>query len=213
MKPEIYILGVGHNTALTIELAEACGYRVAGLYHYCEGLTGQMVCGVEVMGTHDNLLSEPNLQGRNFALSMGDNDIRASLFYRIKKKGGFLPPLVHPTCVISRFAEIGEGSQLEAYCVVHANSCIGENCNLQPYVLVCHNSTIGKHSFLAAKSIVGAYITVEHNAFIGMSAVLVSSKAELIGHHSIIGAGAVLTQNAEPSSTMVGVPAKLLKRK
>lgn len=210
---EIYILGVGHNTALTIELAEACGYRVAGLYHYCEGMTGQKMCGVDVLGTHDELLAEPSLYGRCFALSMGDNDIREGLYHRIKEKGGSLPTLIHPTCVISRFATISEGTQLDAYCVVHADSTIGENCNLQPYVLVCHNSVIGAHSFLAAKSIVGAYITVEHSTFIGMSAVLVSSKAKHVGHHSIIGAGAVLTQNAEPDSIMAGVPAKQVNSK
>lgn len=37
----IYLLGVGHATPLFIELAAACGYHVAGLYHYNEERTGE----------------------------------------------------------------------------------------------------------------------------------------------------------------------------
>ena len=35
---DIYILGVGCNTVVYIDLVESCGYRVVGLYHY-EGRT------------------------------------------------------------------------------------------------------------------------------------------------------------------------------
>lgn len=31
---DIYILGVGHNTGVYIDLAQSCGYNVKGLYHY-----------------------------------------------------------------------------------------------------------------------------------------------------------------------------------
>ena len=30
---DIYILGVGCNTVVYIDLVESCGYRVVGLYH------------------------------------------------------------------------------------------------------------------------------------------------------------------------------------
>ena len=31
---KIYILGIGHNTPVYIELAENCGYQIEGLFHY-----------------------------------------------------------------------------------------------------------------------------------------------------------------------------------
>ena len=30
MNKEIYILGIGHNTSVYIDLAEACGYEIKG---------------------------------------------------------------------------------------------------------------------------------------------------------------------------------------
>ena len=38
----IYVLGIGHNTPVFVDLAEACGYTIAGLYHYNDDRTGQV---------------------------------------------------------------------------------------------------------------------------------------------------------------------------
>ena len=43
MNKEIYILGVGHNTPVYIDLVESCGYTIKGLYHYNEELTGKWI--------------------------------------------------------------------------------------------------------------------------------------------------------------------------
>lgn len=211
MNNEIYILGVGHSTPLTIELAEACGYTVAGLYHYAPGKTGEEVYGTKILGTHDDLLSEESLEGRNFALSMGDNTIRENLYNNISSLGGTFPTLVHPTCIVSRFSTIGAGSHLDAYCCIQANSQIGSNCMIRPYVLVAHNTSIGDHSFIAAHTSVGAYITVGKNVFMGLSSVLLSAKVHEVGTQAIIGAGAVVNRDVEERAVVAGNPAKRIK--
>ena len=211
MKKEIYILGVGHSTPLTIELAEACGYSVAGLYHYAPGKTGEKEYGVRILGTHEDLFAESSLSGRMFALSMGDNSIRETLFNRITNKGGTLPTLIHPTCIVSRFSTVGEGSQLDAYCCIQANSHIATNCMIRPYVLIGHNTDIGSNAFIAAHTSVGAYMTFGNNVFVGLSAVLLSSKVKTVGHHAIIGAGAVVNRDIEDHAVVVGNPAKRIK--
>ena len=211
MNKEIYILGVGHSTPLTIELAEACGYTVAGLYHYAPGRTGEEVYGTKILGTHDELLSQESLAGRNFALSMGDNTIRENLYNTISAKGGTFPTLVHPTCIVSRFSSIGAGSHLDAYCCVQANSQIGCNCMIRPYVLVGHNTSIGDHSFIAAHTSVGAYISISDSVFMGLSSVLLSAKVQNVGPKAIIGAGAVVNRDVEGGAVVVGNPAKRIK--
>ena len=44
---DIYVLGIGHNTPVFIDLAEICGYTIAGLYHYNDDRTGQVDHGFE----------------------------------------------------------------------------------------------------------------------------------------------------------------------
>lgn len=64
MNKEIYILGIGHNTSVYIDLVEACGYEIKGLYHYNGDRTGDIEHGYRVLGSFDDLFSA-TLFGRN----------------------------------------------------------------------------------------------------------------------------------------------------
>lgn len=83
----IYLLGVGHATPLFIELAEACGYHVAGLYHYNEDRTGETDHGFTILGSFADLLRE-DLTGKNFFLTMGDMAIKQSVSLNLIHRGG-----------------------------------------------------------------------------------------------------------------------------
>lgn len=207
----IYILGVGHSTPLTIELAQDCGYEVEGLYHFEEGRTGESVYGIPILGTHADLFAEESLKHKQFALSMGNNEVRQKLFDALISKGGTLPNLIHPTAHIARSCSMGAGICIDSYAVLQPNTQIGNNTILRHHVLVCHNSTVGEHSFIAAHSIVGAYLTLGNNVFMGLGAIAISDKVKTIGHHAVIGAGAVLTKPVIPESIMAGNPARCLK--
>ena len=76
MSKEIYALGVGHNTPVFIELAESCGFKISGLYHYNEDKTGSIDHGFKILGSFEQLF-ETDLRNKNFLLTMGDNQIRS----------------------------------------------------------------------------------------------------------------------------------------
>ena len=59
---EIYALGVGHGTPIFIELAEACGYKVGGLYHYNDARTGESDHGYIILGSFNDLLNSTNIE-------------------------------------------------------------------------------------------------------------------------------------------------------
>lgn len=52
---KVFILGLGHNTPVFIDLALDCGYEIVGLYHYNDELTGQEFAGYKVLGTFQDL--------------------------------------------------------------------------------------------------------------------------------------------------------------
>lgn len=66
MGKEIYALGIGHNTPVFIDLAEACGYSIKGLYHYNSDRTGQLDHGFKIIGSFEDLFSKGNLNDMNF---------------------------------------------------------------------------------------------------------------------------------------------------
>ena len=87
MSKKIYFLGIGHGTPIFIELAEACGYTIAGLYHYNDDRTGETDHGYKILGSFDDLLAK-NLQGKAFCLTMGDMKIKQTVSQRIMDMGG-----------------------------------------------------------------------------------------------------------------------------
>lgn len=207
----IYILGIGRNTPVYIDLAESCGYKVVGLYHYNEEFSGKKIHGYEVLGTHTDLFSAGNLLNKNFALSMGSNKIRHELGMQIRCMGGDTPVLINPSAYISRFVEIGSGVVIHANSSVQADVTLGEDTVISFNVNIAHNTVIDEACFVAGNSIVGAYTHVRPYAFVGVGSTIISGKVSVIGRNAYIGAGSVVTKDVEEYTLVVGNPARVLK--
>ena len=208
---DIFILGVGHNTIVYIDLVETCGYKVAGLYHYNDERTGDLIHGHKIIDSNNNLFQKKSLVGMSFAISVGNNIIRNEIANIIRDKGGDIPILIHPSSVVSKYAKLEKGVVIHANSVIQADAIIGQDSVVSYNVSVSHTSRIGKACYLAFNSTIGAYVEIQDNVLIGQSATIVSGKLDYIGHDSIIGAGSVVIQNIEPFSVVAGNPAKLIR--
>lgn len=210
---EIYILGVGHNTIVYIDLVESCGYKVAGLYNYNDDRIGESIHGVPILDSNTNLFKKDSLNKMNFAISVGNNKIRVALAEQIRSLGGNIPTLIHPTAVVSKYASLAEGVVIHANSVVQADVIVGHDSVISYNVSVSHTSKIGVACYLAFNSTIGAYVEIHNYVFVGQSAVIVSGKLDYIGDNSIIGAGSVVIQNVEPNTIVIGNPAKVLEKR
>lgn len=205
---EIFLLGVGRNTPVFIDLIEQSGYKVGGLYHYNDDRTGEIDYGFEIIGSFNDLFSRENLLGINFLLTMGDNNLRGELANKILDFGGSLPSIIHPTAVISRFATVGIGVVISPFCYIQANSHIGDNTVILSGVNVSHNNIIGKNCFIAGGVTIGAYTTIGNNVFLGQGVLTISDKVKNIGDNVFIGAGSLLTKSVEKNKSVYGRPAR-----
>lgn len=209
---KIYALGVGHNTPVFIDLALDCGYEIVGLYHYNGDRTGEVDHGYKILGSFDDLFSRKSLQGQNFLLTMGDSKIRTELSKKIIDRGGFVPTLIHPTSIISRFAKISDvGVYISAFSFVQADSSVGDNTVVLSHVNISHTTHIGKGCFLAGGSIIGAYTNMEDDVFIGQGALSISGKVSIIGQGAYVGARSLLTKDVPANTVVAGIPAKVIK--
>lgn len=209
---EIYILGVGHNTIVCIDLAEACGYKVIGLYHYNGERTGESYYGFPILGSNEDLLRADSLKGNYFAISVGDNPIRSDLSNRIRGLGGETPALIHPNATVSKYAQVAEGVSIYPNSAIQPGTKIERDTIILYNVSVAHNTTIGKGCFAASGAIIGAYITIGDGAFIGQNATLISAKVNRIGQGAVVGAGSVVTKEVLPNQVVAGNPAKVINR-
>lgn len=209
---EIYALGVGHNTPVFIDLAEACGYRVVGLYHYSDSRTGELDHGIPILGSFEDLFSE-GLKNKNILLTMGNMKIRKGLYTQIIEAGGNIPTLIHPTSIISRFATIAtSGVLISPFCYIQADTSVGVGTVILSHVNISHNTSLGENCFIAGGATVGAYTIVENDVFIGQGALCISDKVKRIGSNAFIGAGALVTKPIPQSVVVAGSPAAILRK-
>lgn len=213
MKESIYILGVGYNTPVIMEIAELSGYKVDGLYHFEKGREGEKMHGVEIIGCNEDLLNSTDLNGVNFALSMGDNKIRTNIAEKLRSKGARLPKLIHPTASVSKYATIEEGVIIQANSTVQADVLIKKDTVISFNVGISHNTIIENGCYIACQTIVGAYTHILELSFIGMGVTIVSDKVPLIGRSAVVGAGSVVIKPVKNNQTVVGNPAKEYNKK
>lgn len=210
-KKEIYVLGIGGSSFKMIDLANACGYEVIGLYHYNNERTGQIDHGYRILGSFDDLF-EQDIKDKNFLLTMGDMNIRKSLSDKIILKGGRVPTLAHPSAEISQFALISPlGVIVDSQTVIQADCIIDEGVYICSHSMICHQTHLEAYVFVAPHALIGARLNIRDFVFVGQNATLISTKVKEIGSHTIVGAGAVVTKELPPHVVVVGNPARIIK--
>lgn len=212
MEEAVYILGIGRNTVTIIDLAEDCGYRIKGLLHYNHERTGEEYFGHRIVGCFEDILARDSVEGISFVLSMGDVRIRKSIFDRIISKGGRVPTLIHPSCVVSPRSRIGRGVQIMPGSIVQGDSSIGDNTVVTVNSVIAHSVKVGPHCLISGNVMVGAYSEIGPLTHIGQGATVVSGKVGHIGEGCVLGAGALLTKDMPSGAVYVGNPARELRK-
>ena len=116
---------------------------------------------------------------------------------------------IHPTAVVSKYAEVGSGSQIFANAVVNAGATIGNHCIVNTGTVVEHDCMIHDFVHLSPHSSLAGGVTVGAFTHIGIGATIIENVS--IGSNVIIGAGAVVVHNIPDNCTAVGIPARPIK--
>ena len=209
MIKKIYIIGAGSYGEAIADLAEHCGYQVAGYYDDDESKKETMCMGSKVIGKIE--ISEEKVQGKLFAIAIGNNKIRESIAKKILDCGGLLPSLVHSTAVISKQVSIGTGCFVHSQSFLWTKVSVADFCIVSPQVVLAHHTEMLQSSFVSAGSNIGANIQIGQRAFIGIGSTLMTGISQ-IGSDSVVGAGSVVIENVDSGITVVGNPAKQIKK-
>jgi acetyltransferase-like isoleucine patch superfamily enzyme len=130
---------------------------------------------------------------------------------------------VHPPSVVGERARLGLDVVIGAFCFVADGAVIGAGTRIQSHTSVWDGVELGEDVFVGP----GAQFTnvrhpraafrrgphwdrtvVEDGATIGAHAVLVAPVR--VGHHAMVGAGAVVTRDAPAHAIVAGNPARVI---
>lgn len=122
------------------------------------------------------------------------------------------PNLIHPTAIIPEgYCKLGQGVLCAPLCQLSPDTTISDNCILLANSFVGHDSFLDKFAHVATNGVVGANVHVGKAVHMGSNATI--REKIVIGDFSLIGAGAVVLNNIEEDTVVVGNPAKLLNQR
>ncbi len=111
--------------------------------------------------------------------------------------------------------QIGEGAVLSPFVTLTSNIRIGKHFHANIYSYVEHDCIIGDYVTFAPGVKCNGNVVVEDHAYIGAGAVIKQGRPGwplVIGRGAVVGMGAVVTKSVPPGVTVVGNPARPLKK-
>ena len=196
-KTEYLLFGAGGHARVAASCLEAMDEMLLGVFDSNKTITS--LDGVPNLGEYQQEI-HANAQ---LIMCIGDNPLRAQLASRVKHSFG---TIIHPSALIDRLVEIGEGAQIIQGVIINRGTSIGKHTILNTASSVDHDCEIGDFVHIAPKATLCGGVRVGNGSLIGAGATILPNI--ILGDNVQVGAGAVVNKIVPSHTTLVGVPAK-----
>ena len=207
----IVIIGAGGHGRVVLDiLRNNHQFDIAGFLDANTALHGKEVCGTKVLG--DISLSQhfDELGVGGAIIAIGDNMIRNAYASKLEEAGINLVSAIHPSANIAQTAQVGKNIVIAAGANICTLAKIEDSAIINTGCIIDHESIIHRSAHICPGVRIAGHVTVKPYAFIGIGATIINGIT--IGESAVVGAGAVVVQDVPAFTTVVGVPAKPIKR-
>ena len=119
--------------------------------------------------------------------------------------------LIHPTAFICETVEVPASIIVMPNVVINSYAGIKRDCMINTSAVIeTYECRLGRGVHIMGSAVITGRVTVEDYATIGSNATVLPDLN--IGAQSFVIAGAVVTKSVDPFSTVIGAPAKPMKR-
>lgn len=184
---------------------EALGFVVDSQY----GSAGTIINGKPILGDFDWL--QKYAEKVQVVCGVGPPHQRYHLVQRAKSIGCAFISLIHPTAIVTRWVQIGQGVLITAGCILTNQICIGDHAQINLACTIGHDVILKDFVTLAPGVHVSGNVSLDEGAYVGTGANLVEKIK--IGHWSIVGAGSVVIKDVPANTTIVGNPTRIIKER
>ena len=208
-------IGAGGHAKVIIDILRLRGeYQIAGLVDSNPELAGTQVLDVPVLGGDDEL-QKLMRDGTAYAFigfaSLSDSHLNKRVFDQASSLGFQVINVVHPSSVVSPSVRMGSGNRVFAGAIINPDATLGNNVVINTGAIVEHDCAIGDHAQIAPGARLAGNVTVGEGSIVGIGASVIQGIN--IGRYSTVGGGAVVIEDVPDATTVVGVPAKQIKKR
>lgn len=202
---KLIVIGAGGHCKSVVDSLDREQYELCGFVdNYKVGShLGKPILGAKIEEI-------PNYWDYRYFVAIGDARIRQMWYNRVQELELQLINIVDPTALVSPTAQMGVGNFVGKFAVINADSRIGDNNIINTKGLVEHECVVGNHTHISTNASVNGNVIVEDGVFVGSGSTIIGQKR--LGSFSVIGAGATVITDVTPETTVVGVPARPIKR-
>ena len=209
MSKPIVILGTGGHARVVADVCRAANRSIAGFVDSSRS-KGEPVGFGTVLGPDSLLADRAFARAHEFLIGIADVNARRRLARRIVDCGGELTTVIHPRAVVGTDVEIGAGTVLVACSVVNTGARIGEGVIINTAATVDHDVIIGDFVHVAPGAHLAGSVRCRDSAFVGLGALVIQGIT--LGAGCTVGAGAVVVTNVGEGETVVGCPARAIRK-
>ena len=207
MPNKLAILGASGHGKVIAEIAELTGWSSV-IFFDDEFPSVTQVEAWNVIGNTGDLLRKLN-EFDGCIVAIGDNIIRLKKTQLLQKNQGRLVSLIHPSSVVSPYANIDLGSVVMAGAIINPFTRLGLACIVNTMASVDHDCDLKSGVHVSPGVNIAGAVTIGQNSWVGIGSSV--RQGLLIGEHVIVGAGAAVIDDIASHTVVVGVPAKKLK--
>lgn len=205
MRASVIVLGGGGHARVLLDILALRSVKILGVTDLHPEKVDRVKINAPILGNDDVIL---NYRPDEIFLVNGLGQIkvdgkRRELFETFKGKGYKFLTLIHPSAVIAKDAEIGEGAQIMAGAVIQTGCCIGANAIINTRASVDHDCDIGAHVHLAPGVILSGEVTIGSNSHLGPGAVVIQGIR--VGAECFVKAKSLVKKNLPDGTILSGV--------
>jgi sugar O-acyltransferase (sialic acid O-acetyltransferase NeuD family) len=162
----------------------------------------------EFMNENTRPLSEFNPKKYKVMVVLGDSKSRYEMVQKLPKETKYFT-FIHPTALIMKNVQIGEGSFVGAYSILTSDIKIGKHAIINRGNQIGHDCKIGDYFSMMPGAIISGNVKIYDCVYMGCNA----SIREKLSIHSLstIGMGSVVVSDINDGGTYVGIPVKKIK--
>lgn len=144
-------------------------------------------------------------EDEEFALAFGSPVLKRKITLLMKAKGANFATVIHPTAMLSEFAQHGEGLIMFPYSKLSCNSSVGDFVTILSSQ-IGHDTTIGDYSVISGGCNVVRNVTLGKDVFLAAGVCIAQDLT--IGDGAYLGLGSVVLKDVQPGLTVFGNPAR-----
>ena len=206
---ELYIIGTGSQARYVIEICKS--HKIKGLIDILDkNNVGKVINGVEVICHLDEIDRNLDPRSLEIIIAYGNNKKKEEIVKELSKKNYKFATMVSERAYVSSNTEIGHGCIINPNVTIMPNAKIGNHVIIHSGSVIEHDNEIGDYANISPGVVTAGYVKIGKGSYVYTRAAIIPRVK--IGENVTVGAGAVVLNDVQDNSVVVGVPAKPIKK-